>query len=184
MRHKKAKWLKSVMPTINEIEKLLTNVGVKYKICGAIRRQKKWIMRVIIVVNIPILTIARILCDWDNSIKFISNPYNAKYRIICNIKDVKFCFYTSDIDCWGATILYCTGSIRFNAVLSSRAKSFGMRLTARGLYYGELLIAGKTEKQIFKTLGMPYVPPKNRNTRNDWLGECSLIRQVKKGGIF
>jgi len=65
-----------------------------------------------------------------------------------------------------AAILYFTGSATFNVGFRSWAKQRGYRLNQNGLYKiidGKLnLIIVHSEKDIFDTLGLKYVPPEHR----------------------
>ncbi len=63
---------------------------------------------------------------------------------------------------WGAASLYFTGSRSYNILLREYAKKKGLILNQRGLFKGKKLISSKTEKDIFKALGLPYVPPERR----------------------
>jgi len=63
----------------------------------------------------------------------------------------------------GSMLLHHTGSITFNILLASEAKKQGMKLTPTGLWQGEVQIAGREERQVFKALGLKYVEPKKRD---------------------
>ncbi|ORX83632.1 Nucleotidyltransferase [Anaeromyces robustus] len=75
----------------------------------------------------------------------------------------------------GAALLYFTGSDIFNRSLRLLARKKGWRLNQRGLYANVLrntdaskitsgvLIASKTEKEIFDALEVPYCEPKDRD---------------------
>lgn len=67
----------------------------------------------------------------------------------------------------GATMLYATGSGRFNIMTRSTAKRSGMKLNRYGLWRGEVRVAGHDEHGIFEALGMPYVAPDMRGTAHD-----------------
>lgn len=181
---KKSRWVKAILPKINIIKSLFISAGVRCEICGPIRRKRKWVVNIIIVVESSILNIVKILCEYDSTIRFLNNPRTSKHKLGCLIDDIQYIFYSGDEKCWGTLLLYCTGSMRFNKVLACKAKASGMRLTARGLFHGENIIAGRTEVQVLNALGMNYIRPELRNTKNDWVGEMVLMRQIKKKGGF
>lgn len=69
-----------------------------------------------------------------------------------------------------------TGSKEHNTAMRSRAKEMGMKMNEYGLFKGEKLIPCKTEEEIFKALGLAYIPPEMRED----LGE---IETALKGKI-
>ena len=65
---------------------------------------------------------------------------------------------------YGAALLYFTGSKRHNIKLRKIALRLGYTLNEYGLYTlnKDKLIASKTEKEIYKKLGLKYVQPEER----------------------
>ena len=63
---------------------------------------------------------------------------------------------------WGAALLYFTGSKSFNIEIRKQAIKKGYLLNEYGLYEKGKKIAGKTEKEIFQKLGIPYLEPEKR----------------------
>jgi DNA polymerase (family 10) len=62
----------------------------------------------------------------------------------------------------GSALLYFTGSKAHNIALRQRAIDRGWLLSEYGLFEGEKVLASKTEEQIYRALGMEYVPPPMR----------------------
>lgn len=71
---------------------------------------------------------------------------------------------------WGAALLYFTGTKDFNIHLRRIALKKGWTLNEYSLSEvgNGKIIASKTEKAIFKKLGMKYVEPENREERKNW----------------
>ncbi len=65
---------------------------------------------------------------------------------------------------WGSGLLYFTGSKAFNIEIRKAAIKKGYKLNEYGLFKGKKRIAGKTEKEIFKKLGIKFVPPEKRES--------------------
>jgi len=65
--------------------------------------------------------------------------------------------------CFGAEILYATGSAKHNVLQRARAKAKGMKLSNKGLFQDGKIIAGATEEEIFAALGEPYLTPEERD---------------------
>lgn len=67
-------------------------------------------------------------------------------------------------DSFGAAMQYFTGSKSHNVNLRQRALKMGYTLNEYGLVQleGEKRVAGKTEEEIYKKLGLDYIPPEIR----------------------
>ena len=74
---------------------------------------------------------------------------------------------------FGAAMLYFTGSKAHNIALRSLANEHGWKLNEYGLFDGNRRIAGATEEEIYKKLGLAFVPPELREDR----GEVELARK-------
>jgi len=72
-----------------------------------------------------------------------------------------------DLKSYGAALQYFTGSKAHNIRLRNIAKSRGLKLSEYGLFRGKKMIAGKIEQEVYKTLGMAYVPPEMREDRGE-----------------
>ena len=66
-----------------------------------------------------------------------------------------------DPDCYGATLLYFTGSKAHNVALRKLAKSKGWKINEYGVFRtrDKKKLAGKTEKEMYESLGLSYIPP-------------------------
>lgn len=69
---------------------------------------------------------------------------------------------------FGAAMIHSTGSADFNVGLRSMAKGMGLLLNQHGLWNGTKFVAGKTEEDVFKAMGMDFVPPLERNVVGDF----------------
>jgi DNA polymerase (family X) len=74
---------------------------------------------------------------------------------------------------YGAALLYFTGSKAHNIALRSIAIRRGWKLNEYGLFSGKRRIAGLTEEEIYKKLGLAYIPPEMREDR----GEVALAQK-------
>lgn len=73
---------------------------------------------------------------------------------------------------FGAALNYFTGSKDHNVALREIAIKKGYKLNEYGLYKGSRLIAGKTEEEIYKALGMRFIEPEMR----EMTGEIEAAR--------
>ncbi len=73
---------------------------------------------------------------------------------------------------FGAALVYFTGSKDHNIVLRSLAKDRGLKLNEYGVFRGnksrEVLIAGRTEEEVYATLDLPWIPPELREARREF----------------
>ena len=79
---------------------------------------------------------------------------------------------------YGAALLYFTGSKAHNVVLRQLAIKKGYKLNEYGLFRlsssgKEQSVAGETEEEIYRTLGLPFIPPEIREN----VGEIELARE-------
>lgn len=63
---------------------------------------------------------------------------------------------------FGSALQYFTGSKLHNIHLRTFAKNRGFKLSEYGFFKGKKLVASKTEKDCYKSLGMQYIPPELR----------------------
>jgi len=68
---------------------------------------------------------------------------------------------------FGAALNYFTGSKQHNVRLREIAVKAKLKLNEYGLYRGEKMIAGATEEEIYKKLGLDYVEPMLREDRGE-----------------
>ncbi len=78
-------------------------------------------------------------------------------------------------DCFGAALQYFTGSKEHNIHLRKIAQDMGLKISEYGVFRGDERIAGRTEEEVYNTLGLPYIPPELREDR----GEIEAAKEGK-----
>ena len=80
-------------------------------------------------------------------------------------------------DEWGAALQYFTGSKEHNIHLRTIAKDKGYKISEYGIFNikNEKKVAGKTEEEIYRTLGFQMIPPEMREDK----GEIELAGKNK-----
>ncbi len=68
---------------------------------------------------------------------------------------------------YGAALQYFTGSKEHNIATRKIAISKGFKLNEYGLFKGNRMIAGRTEKEIYEKLGMSWIPPEIRENQGE-----------------
>ncbi len=76
---------------------------------------------------------------------------------------------------YGAAMQYFTGNIDHNVALREIAIKKGYKLNEYGVYKGKKQIAGRTEKEVYKVLGLDLIPPELRTNT----GEIEVARNHK-----
>ena len=76
---------------------------------------------------------------------------------------------------YGAALMYFTGSKAHNIALRGIANTRKWKLNEYGLFSGKRRIAGLTEEEVYKKLGLAYIPPEMREDR----GEVALAKASK-----
>ena len=67
----------------------------------------------------------------------------------------------------GAALNYFTGSKEHNVELRKIASKKGYKLNEYGLYEGTRFVSGKTEEELYKMLGLPYIEPELRENTGE-----------------
>jgi DNA polymerase (family 10) len=76
---------------------------------------------------------------------------------------------------YGAALHYFTGSKAHNIAIRMMGVKKGYKINEYGVFKGEKRIAGKTEKEVYARVGLPYIEPELRENR----GEIEAAREKK-----
>lgn len=68
---------------------------------------------------------------------------------------------------FGAALVYFTGSKAHNIALRKRAQGRGLKINEYGVFRGEAPIAGRTEAEVYRAVGLPLIPPELREDRGE-----------------
>ncbi len=68
---------------------------------------------------------------------------------------------------FGAALLYFTGSKAHNVEIRKRAVKDDLKINEYGVYKNDDRIAGKTEKEVYKKIGLPFIAPELRENRGE-----------------
>jgi DNA polymerase (family 10) len=68
---------------------------------------------------------------------------------------------------FGAAQHYFTGSKAHNIRIRSLGIDKGLKINEYGVFKGQKNIAGKTEEEVFKSVGLPYIPPELREDQGE-----------------
>ncbi len=68
---------------------------------------------------------------------------------------------------YGAALQYFTGSKAHNIRLRSLARELGLKISEYGVFAGEKKVAGQEEEEVYRSLGLPWIPPELREDRGE-----------------
>lgn len=156
------------MPEIRRIEERLRNQGgvERLVVAGSVRRRKETIG------DIDLLAISKKpvpVMDY-----FIRMPEVARVYAHGETKSAIRLYSGLDVDLrvvpaesYGAALNYFTGSKDHNVALRQIAMKKGYKLNEYGLFKGKKRVRGRTEEEIYKALGMDYIPPEMRENTGE-----------------
>jgi len=168
--------LGDVLPLACELKQRLGDLDVvdQVEIAGSIRRRKET------VGDIDVLTVTRHpdeVMDFFTQMDLVDDVivrghskstvrlYNGMDADIRVFKEADF----------GSAMVYFTGSRELNISLRKIAISRNMKLNEYGVFQGAERLAGKTESDVFRVLGLDYIPPELRENT----GEIEAAQQGK-----
>ena len=68
---------------------------------------------------------------------------------------------------FGAALQYFTGNKDHNIALRKIAQSKDWKLSEYGIFSGEKQVAGETEEEVYKKLGLAWIPPELRENKGE-----------------
>jgi DNA polymerase (family 10) len=76
---------------------------------------------------------------------------------------------------YGAALQYFTGSKEHSILVRRRALDRKLKINEYGVFRGKRRVAGRTEEEVYKAVGLPWIPPELREAR----GEIDLALKGK-----
>lgn len=135
------------------------------EVAGSLRRMKESVRDIDILVVSPEPMVVMDAFVNLPQVKAVNAHGETKSSILTR-DDVQVDLRIVAPESFGAALLYFTGSKNFNVKLRQWAVKKKMKINEYGIYAlkgrSEKLIAGKTEEECFKAVGMPYIPPELR----------------------
>lgn len=158
-----------ILPVAQKIKEDLSGNDLVFKveIAGSIRRRKET------VGDIDILVTTKNpgeVSDYFTSMDLVddvvvSGPTKSTVRLKESGIDVDLRVF--DDKSFGSAMMYFTGSKETNIELRKIAIAKGLKLSEYGVFKGDELLAGRTEEEVFKSLGMEYIEPDLRENTGE-----------------
>ena len=155
-----------VLPEANAIVEELKPFVKKISLAGSIRRRKETIGDVDIL---AVADDAEKIMDIFTSMKRVEKVLakgitKSSVRLYGGIQvDLRIV----EEESFGSALQYFTGSKEHNIEVRKIAIKHGYKLNEYGLFKGEERIAGKSEEEVYKALGMEWIPPELRENRGE-----------------
>jgi DNA polymerase (family 10) len=164
---------------LDEAEKIVGQVKSQVEFCcerieivGSIRRKKPNVK------DVDFVVVTKSDLEWyklsQELRRMKTKNINAGNQIIKTLypygdKYFQLDFYRATQDTFGILKLIRTGSADHNMWLAQYAISKGFRIKfGQGLMKDNKIVAGKTEKDVFDALDLPYSAPEERESVEDW----------------
>jgi DNA polymerase (family 10) len=68
---------------------------------------------------------------------------------------------------YGAALHYFTGSKAHNIAIRRLGQKNGLRINEYGVFRGDKRVAGKSEEEVYRSVGLPYIEPELRENRGE-----------------
>ena len=160
--------LGEILPQVKEIENKLKSLKEveEISVCGSVRRRKETIGDVdFLVVTKNPKKVMDFFCSLSGILKvWGKGPTKSSIRLKQGF-DVDL--RTVPRKSYGSALQYFIGSKEHNIKLRKIAIAQGLKLNEYGIFRGKKMIAGPTEEEIYKVLGMEYPPPEIREDRGE-----------------
>ncbi len=98
---------------------------------------------------------------------------DTKGSVILKEKNIQVDFRVVQRESFGAALQYFTGSKQHNIHLRTIAREKGLKISEYGIFKGSRKIGGEEEEDIYRILGMQFIPPEMREDR----GEIELAQK-------
>ena len=148
---------------LRAVEKAETN---QVEAAGSLRRMKETIGDIdILATSLHPVRIAEIFTTMTGVRKILEKG-ETKSSIILE-SNLQVDLRVVDEESFGSALMYFTGSKDHNIALRKLAISKGLKLSEYGLFKGNERVASHTEKEVYKKLGLDYIPPELREDHGE-----------------
>ncbi len=163
---------------VRELKKI--SAVKKIEVAGSLRRKRETVKDIDILVTssspekvinafVALPRVREVIAKGETKASLISDEHDMQVDVRV-VDDSEF----------GSALVYFTGSKQFNIKLRQKAIKKGLKINEYGVFSldargREKRQAGKSEKEVFKVLGLEYVPPEMREDR----GEIELAEKKK-----
>ena len=135
-------------------------------LAGSFRRRRDTVGDLdILVTAVPHASVADRFVTYGEVSEVLANgPTKASVRLKSGIQvDLRVVASRS----YGAALVYFTGSKAHNITLRTMGQRRGLKINEYGVFKKDKWIAGRTEKDVYGQLGLPYIEPELRENQGE-----------------
>lgn len=134
--------------------------------CGSLRRMQET------VGDIDILVTSK----RPSAVMNVFTKFPGSKRVLAKGESRSSIILENDMQCdvrvvapeeFGSAAHYFTGSKMHNIKIRETALKMGLKVSEYGVFKGKKRIAGKTEDEVFKAIGLPFIEPELREDRGE-----------------
>ena len=160
--------LGEILPAAREFYEKLKNLKEveKINIAGSLRRMKETVGDVdFLIISKNPVKVMDFFTSFPGVVK-VWNKGNTKSSIRTK-QEFDMDIRVVPVKHYGSALQYFTGSKEHNIAVRKVAINKKLKLSEYGLFKGSKIIAGSDEKEIYKALGMEWIPPELRENRGE-----------------
>ncbi len=158
-----------VLPWAEEVVTLLRKNSPinRIDIAGSIRRRRETVKDIDILVtskhphkvmeafvSLPLVEEVLLRGETKTSVRLRYKSLQVDLRVV-------------DPACYGAALAYFTGSKAHNIRIRELGVQKGLKINEYGIFRGKERIGGREEEEVFKAVGLPWIPPELREDRGE-----------------
>lgn len=160
--------LGAILPLAHEIKERLKKLPEVKQIseAGSVRRRKETIRDIDILIISPD---PQKIMEVFTTMPVVSNIL-AKGLTKSSIRTkegIQVDLRVAEPDSFGAALSYFTGSKAHNIRIREMGVKRGLKINEYGVFRGEKRIGGKEEIEVYRAVGLPYIPPELREDRGE-----------------
>jgi DNA polymerase (family 10) len=160
--------LADILPLTEEIERKLKAVpGVKRVVtAGSVRRRKETVgdLDMVVTTSQPKKAMDA-FAKFDEVKEVLERGRRNLTALLKNRMTCDLLVVPNDV--FGATLQHFTGSKDHNVIVRRMAAEKGLKLNEYGLWRGKRKLAARTEKDVYRALGLPYIEPELRTASGE-----------------
>jgi len=158
----------AVWPLAREIEARLAKLAGarQVSIAGSLRRRKETIGDLdFLVVSPHPNPVMRLFVEMPEVVAVLARGESKSMVRLANGMDADLRVVPPES--FGAALVYFTGSKDHNVALRRLAQAAGLKLNEYGAFKGEKAVAGRTEEEVYRALGLAWIPPELREDQGE-----------------
>jgi DNA polymerase (family 10) len=158
----------AVLPNAEELKAFLAALpeAGRVEVCGSYRRGRETVGDLdLLVCSTKAGPIMDAFTGYDEVVQVLAKG-DTKSSVILR-SGIQVDLRVVPEESYGAAFHYFTGSQAHNIALRGLAQKQGLRLNEYGLMKDETPVAGRTEEEIYRALGLAYVTPELREDRGE-----------------